>query len=297
MATITADLVRQLRESTGAGMMECKKALEENGADMDKAVKWLREKGIASAAKKAGRAAAEGLVSLQVSGAKGVIVEVNCETDFVARTDKFKDAVKGIAQTALGAWPAGSPADAAKALLSVKGADGSTVEDTVKGLIAGLGENMSLARVSTLQVKQGLLGSYVHSDGKLAALVAIECGKADSITKPEVLELARDLAMQVAGNLPPAEVITREQINPDIIAREREIAVTQAAQQGVGKPANIVEKIAEGKLAKVLQEITLMDQLFVKDSGMKVSELVKQVGAKAGDTLTISAFARIRVGA
>ncbi len=296
MATITADQVRRLRESTGAGMMECKKALEENDADIEKAVKWLREKGIASAGKKAGRAAAEGLVSLVISGSKGVIVEVNCETDFVARTDKFKAAVQGIARTALGAWPAGNATEAAQALLSVKGADGTSIDDTVKGLIAGLGENMALARVATLQVKQGVLGSYVHSDGKLAALVAVECGKADSVSKAELLELARDLAMQVAGNLPPAEVVTREQINPEIIAREREIANTQAQQQGAGKPANIIEKIAEGKLGKVLQEITLMDQLFVKDSGIKIHELVKQVGAKIGDTLTISTFVRVKVG-
>ncbi len=290
MSAITADMVKELREKTGAAMMDCKKALSENGGSMEAAVKWLREKGIAGAEKKAGRATAEGLAGVKVEGAKGVIVEVNCETDFVAKTDKFQALVAEAAEAAL---KASLPADAAAAAAALNAAG---MEVKVKDAIAGLGENMALARVASISVKQGVLGSYRHSDGKLAAVVAMECGKADSAAKPEVVELARNLAMQVAGNLPPAEVVSREQISPELIAREREIAVTQAAQAGAGKPQAIIDKIAEGKVNKVLQEITLLEQPFIMDGNVKIADLLKQAGAKVGDTLSISAFIRIKVG-
>jgi elongation factor Ts len=290
MSAITADKVKELREKTGAGMMECKKALTENGGDMDAAVKWLREKGIAGAEKKAGRATAEGLVGLKVEGSKGVIVEINCETDFVAKTDPFQALVAEAAEAALKAELPADPVAAAAALGS------AGIAAKVKETIAALGENMALARVASLRVRQGLLGSYRHSDGKLAAVVALECGKADSVARPEVVELAKNLAMQVAGNLPPAEVVSREQISPELIAREKEIAMTQAQQAGAGKPAHIIEKIAEGKVNKVLQEITLLEQAFIMDGNLKIADLLKQVGAKVGDTLSISGFIRIKVG-
>ena len=293
--TITADKVKDLREKSGAGMMECKKALEENGGDLDKAMKWLREKGIASAAKKAGRAAAEGLVGLKLEGNSGWLAEVNCETDFVAKTEKFL-ALLSEATNAAKAAVSSDPVAAAAEVIAAKASDGQTIEQHVKSTIGALGENMALARVAKLSVKQGLLGSYRHTDGKLAVLVALECGKADSASKPEVQELAKDLAMQVAGNLPPAEVVGREQVSPEIIAREKEIALTQANQQGAGKPANIIEKIAEGKLNKVLQEITLLDQLFIKDPSQKVAALIDAASKKAGDTLTVSGFVRLKVG-
>jgi elongation factor Ts len=297
MGEITASMVKELREKSGAGMMECKKALEANAGDLDASMKWLREKGIASAEKKAGRAAAEGLAGLKVTGTRGVIVEVNCETDFVARTEQFLALLD--AATAAAAAAEGLPADpvaAAQVVAELKAQDGKTLTEHVKSSIGALGENMALARVAHLGVKQGVLGSYRHSDGKLASLVALECGNAASALKPEVLELAKDLAMQVAGNLPPAEVVSRDQISPALIAREREIALTQAAQAGAGKPANIVEKIAEGKVNKVLQELTLLEQAFVKDGNVKIGDLVKQVGSKVGDTLSISGFVRLRVG-
>lgn len=296
MSTITADKVKELREKSGAGMMECKKALEQNAGDLDAAMKWLREKGAASAEKKAGRATAEGLVDFRVAGAKGVIVEVNCETDFVAKTEPFLALVASAADAAVKAALPAEPAAAAAALAAEKAADGQTLDARVKAAIAGLGENMALARVASLGVKQGLLGSYRHSDGKLAALVAVECGKADSAAKPEVLELAKNLAMQVAGNLPPAEVVSREQISPELVAREKEIAVTQARLAGAGKPQAIIDKIAEGKINKVLQEITLLEQPFIMDTDVKIADLLKQAGAKVGDTLTIGGFARLKVG-
>lgn len=282
-------MVRDLREKTGAGMLECKKALEESKGDMDGAVKWLREKGIASASKKAGRAAGEGLVGVKIEGTNGVLAELNCETDFVARTDQFKAVVASLTATALKDARPGEPKAAAAELL--KNAD---VETAVKSAIGAMGENMALSRVAKISVSTGILGSYLHSDGKLAAIVSIKCGKAETAQKAEVIELAKDIAMQVAGNLPPAEVVSRDQVSPELVAREKEIAINQA--RATGKPENILEKIAEGKLAKVLQEITLLDQLYLKDPSIKVSELVKQVAGKAGDTLSIEAFVRIKVG-
>ena len=296
MSAITADKVKELREKSGAGMMECKKALEQNAGDLDAAMKWLREKGAASAEKKAGRATAEGLVAFRIDGAKGVIVEVNCETDFVAKTEQFLALVADAADTAVKTGLPADPGEAAVALAAAKAKDGQTLEAHVKAAIAGLGENMALARAAQITVKQGLLGSYRHSDGKLAALVALECGKADTAAKPEAVELAKNLAMQVAGNLPPAEVVSREQISPELIAREKEIAVTQAAQAGAGKPQAIIDKIAEGKVNKVLQEITLLEQPFIMETNLKISDLLKQAGAKLGDTLTISGFVRLKVG-
>ncbi|HXC63919.1 MAG TPA: translation elongation factor Ts [bacterium] len=296
MSAITATSVKELREKSGAGMMECKKALEQSDGDLDAAMKWLREKGAASAEKKAGRATAEGLVAFRVEGGKGVIVEVNCETDFVAKTEQFLALVADAADTAAKTSLPADPTEAAAALAQAKAKDGQTLEAHVKAAIAGLGENMALARAAQITVKQGLLGSYRHSDGKLAALVALECGKADTAAKPEALELAKNLAMQVAGNLPPAEVVSREQISPALIAREKEIAVTQAALAGAGKPQAIIDKIAEGKVNKVLQEITLLEQPFIMETNLKISDLLKQAGAKLGDTLTISGFVRLKVG-
>ena len=277
-------------------MIECKKALEESAGDLDIAVKWLREKGIASASKKAGRAAAEGLVGVKVEGNAGVLVELNCETDFVALTDKFKAVVKDLTEQGFKDVAAGTPTAAAEAFLKKPSAanPSQSVEDVVKAAIGAMGENMALSRAARLSVEGGIIGSYLHSDGKLASLVALKCGKAESLKKAEVIELAKDLAMQVAGNLPPAEVVSREQVSPEIVAREKEIAVNQA--RATGKPEAILEKIAEGKLNKVLQEITLLDQLFIKDPSQSIAALIKGVAAKVGDSLTVEAFVRIKVG-
>ncbi len=297
MATISAERVKELREKSGAGMMECKKALEQNGGDLEASMKWLREKGIASADKKAGRAAAEGLVGVRVGGGRGVVVELNCETDFVARTAPFQALLESIT-AATHAAPT-LPADvveAARAVAALKAADGRSLEDHVKGAIGALGENMALARVACLRVGRGVIGAYRHSDGKLASLVALECGKDASLADAGVESLAKDLAMQVAGHLPPAEVISRDHVSPALIEREREIALTQARQAGAGKPEAIVAKIAEGKVNKVLQELTLLDQAFVKDPAVKIVDLLKREGARVGDTLTVGAFVRLKVG-
>jgi elongation factor Ts len=287
MTTISATLVRDLREKTGAGMLECKKALEENKGDMDQAVKWLREKGIASAAKKAGRAAAEGLVGSKIEGKSGVLLELNCETDFVARTDQFKSLLEELTAKAFAEAQPGDPKASGEAFAS-------KVEERVKAAIGSMGENMAVSRVAKLGVSQGILGFYRHSDGKLATLVALRCGKPESASKTELAELAKDLAMQVAGNMPPAEVVSRDQISKEIIAREKEIAINQA--RATGKPENILEKIAEGKLNKVLQEITLLDQSFIKDPNIKISDWIKQSASKCGDTLSVEGFVRLKVG-
>jgi elongation factor Ts len=258
---ITAEMVRVLREKSGAAMMDCKKALTENGGDVEASMKWLREQGIASAEKKAGRAAAEGLAGFKIDGKKGVIVEINCETDFVAKTEKFLALVDTAVHTAHKAELPADPIKAGQVLAAVASADGQTLEHHVKTTIGTLGENMALARVMTINVKQGVLGSYRHSDGKLVALVALECGKAETAAKPEVIELAKDLAMQVAG-----------------------------------KPQAIIDKIAEGKVNKVLQENTLLEQAFIKDTNVKIADLLKQAGAKVGDTLTVGGFIRLKVG-
>jgi elongation factor Ts len=291
--TVSASVVKELREKTNAGMMDCKKALEESGGDLDKAVKILREKGIASAAKKAGRSAAEGLVGFLIKGSKGVLIELNCETDFVARTQQFKDLLEQLTEVAWNNVSPSSPEQAAQTFLSSSSGD-KTVEEIVKEAVASMGENMQLPRIMVLEASATeVLGSYLHMDSKLAALVLLECGAGNS-DKPEVVDLVRELAMQVAGHLPPAEVITRDQISREMIDREKEIAMNQA--RATGKPENILEKIAEGKLNKVFQEITLMDQVFVKDLALEISALVDGVSKKINAPIKVKAFYRMKVG-
>ncbi len=299
MAAISATLVKDLREKSGAGMLECKKALEENGGDLAKAMDWLREKGIASAGKKASRAANEGLVALHVAadGRKGVMVEINCETDFVARTEDFKALASQLAEQATGEALSTDPAQAASELLARPFArqSGQTVEEALKALIGKLGENMSLARVASLEVKgSGLLAAYRHADGKLGTLVALGCAKADTLSKDDFKSLGHDLALQVAGSNPPALVVKREEIDADFIAKEREIALVQA--KATGKPEAILPKIAEGKVNKVLEEITLLEQPFIKEPGTKVGDLLKKAASGLGDTAEVQGFKRLKVG-
>jgi elongation factor Ts len=283
MPAVSASEVKELREKSGAGMLECKKALEENGGDLSKALDWLREKGIASAAKKASREAKEGLVGLQMDASrrKAVLVEVNCETDFVAKTEDFKALVSGLAQAAL--------KDGTDALSS------PAMVEEVKAAIGKLKENMVVSKSSVLEAPApGLLGSYLHADGKLGTLVALSCGKAETEGKPAFLELAKDLAMQVAGAVPPALALSRAEVPAEWIAKEREIAEAQA--KATGKPEAILKKIAEGKVAKALQEVSLLDQAFIKDPEQSVAQLVSKAASQLGDSVTVKAFARLKVG-
>jgi elongation factor Ts len=295
--TISASDVKELRERSGAGMMECKKALEENGGDMAKAMSWLREKGIAAAGKKASREAKEGLVGVKLEGRRAALVEVACETDFVAKTDDFKNLVAGLAEAAFKtASLSVDPAQAAQSLLTQPSPRlaGKSLDEEIKAVIGKLGENMFLARAAVLEAPaSGGLGTYVHG-GKLATVVALSCGKAETASKPEFEELARDLAMQAAGANPPAVAVSRDRLPADFIAKEKEIALAQA--RATGKPEAILPKIAEGKVNKVLQEVSLLDQAFIKEPDKTVAGRVAEASKALGDTLKVENFVRLKVG-
>ena len=287
MAEITAASVKELRERTGAGMMDCKKALSENDGAMEASVDWLRAKGLAAAAKKAGRTAAEGLVGVAVSGTRGAIVEINSETDFVAKNEQFQDFVRNVTELALAN---GGDADA------LKGAaypGGGTVEDKLTENIATIGENQSLRRTALLEVSEGVVFSYVHNAaapnmGKIGVLVALEsAASADALAK-----LGKDLAMHIAAANPLA--LNADGLDADLLARERAIAVEKAAESG--KPANIVEKMVDGTMAKFAKESALLSQLFVIDGKTPIADVVAAVSKDAGVPITLKAFERFQLG-
>lgn len=289
MAAITANDVKELREKSGAGMLECKKALEESQGDASKALDWLRQKGIASAAKKASREAKEGLIGVKLEGRQGALVEVNCETDFVAKTDDFKKLIADLAQAALGQ---SLPADAAQAAAQVLS---PALAEQLKATIGKLGENMVASRAAGIEAPApGGLGMYLHADGKLAAVVALSCEKPASEGSEDFKQLARDLAMQVAGAMPPPLAVSRDQVPKEWLAKEEEIAVAQA--RATGKPEAILKKIAEGKVQKALQEVSLMDQVYLKEPDLTVAKLLAKVGAQLQDKVTITRFLRMKVG-
>jgi elongation factor Ts len=266
MATISAAMVKELRESTGAGMMDCKAALTETSGDMTAAQDWLRKKGLSKAAKKAGRVAAEGLIGAVTSGNKGVVVEVNSETDFVARNEQFQGLVKMIAQVALR-----NGADVEK-IKAAKVGD-VTVETAISDAIATIGENMSLRRAASLEVGQGVVSSYIHGAvidgaGKMGVLVALEStGKTD-----ELAQLGRQLAMHVAATNPQA--LDPSGLDPEIVKREKDVLADKYRQQG--KPENVIEKIVESGLKTYYKEVCLLEQAFIHDTGKSVAQAVKE---------------------
>ncbi|NRB72376.1 MAG: elongation factor Ts [Xanthomonadales bacterium] len=264
---VTAALVKELRERTGAGMMECKKALVETNGDMDTAIENLRKSGLAKADKKAGRVAAEGKVVVAQQGARAVLVEVNSETDFVAKDDNFLAFANAVAQAAL-------DVDSVEALQAAA-LDGASVEDARQALVAKLGENIQVRRMAGLS-SEGTIGSYIHG-GRIGVLVELEGGDE---------ELAKDLAMHVAA-LSPAYA-TADEVPAEVLNKEKEILVAQAADSG--KPAEIIEKMVEGRLRKFLAEITLVGQPFVKDGDVTVGKLLDQKGA------SVKGFTRLAVG-
>ena len=272
---VTASLVKELREKTGAGMMDCKKVLTETDGDMEKAIELLRERGIAKAAKKSGRVAAEGLVEAYISddGKVGAIVEVNSETDFVAKNEEFKTFVMDVAKQVVEK----NPKDVEE-LLNQEAIfeTGKTVNEALIGKIATIGENLSIRRFARFESK-GLIEKYIHGDGKIAVLV--------NMTKGDK-ELAKDLCMQIAAARP--EFVTRQEVPQERVDKEMEILKVQAMNEG--KPEQIAEKIVQGRVGKFYEEICLVDQVFVKDSSMKVSELLKQKDAE------IVEFARFEKG-
>jgi elongation factor Ts len=286
MANITAQMVKELRERTGAGMMDCKAALQETGGDMEQAVDLLRKKGLAKAAKKAGRVAAEGLIGLAVEGTKGVVVEVNSETDFVARNDLFQGLVKMIANVALAVGP-----DVEKIKNAKVG--GITIAEAIADTIAKIGENMTLRRASSLSVGTGGIGSYTHNSveeglGKIGVLVALEsAAKADDLKR-----FGRMLAMHVAASNPQA--IDPAGLDPEVVRREKEVLADKYKAQG--KPANVIDKIVESGLKTFYKEVCLLDQPFIHEPDKSVSQAVKEAEGKVGGPIKVTGFVRYALG-
>ena len=285
MAAITAAMVKELREMTDAGMMECKKALVEADGDMDKAVDVLRTRGLAAAAKKVGRATNEGTVMAIVSddATKGAVVELNCETDFVGMNEKFKGYAEKIARAAMAA-----NVEDVEALKAVD-AEGETVEDVLTDAIHTLGENMNLARAAV--VEAGGVASYIHGGGKIGVLVTFDVEGIDPASD-EFQHCGRDVAMQVAAASPVSA--TRESVPAEVVAHEMEIYKAQAAESG--KPENIQEKIATGRLEKFYKESCLTEQAFVKNPDQNVTEYVNEVAKKLGGTIKVTGFKRFMLG-
>jgi elongation factor Ts len=286
MANITAQMVKELRESTGAGMMDCKAALTETNGEMTAAQDWLRKKGLSKAAKKAGRVAAEGLIGVLVQGTKGVVVEVNSETDFVARNDLFQGLVKMIADVALDAGTDVEKIKAAKA--------GSiTVAEAITDTIAKIGENMTLRRAAVLSVGTGAIGSYVHSSlsdglGKIGVLVALE----SSGNSDELKAFGRLVAMHVAASNPQA--LDPAGLDPAVVAREKDVLADKFKAQG--KPANVIEKIVESGLKTFYKEVCLLEQAYVHDPGKSVAQALKEAEGKVGGPIKIAGFVRFALG-
>ena len=285
MAAITAAMVKELREMTDAGMMECKKALVEADGDMDKAVDVLRTRGLAAAAKKVGRATNEGTVMAIVSddATKGAVVELNCETDFVGMNEKFKGYAEKIARAAMAA-----NVEDVEALKTVD-AEGETVEDVLTDAIHTLGENMNLARAAV--VEAGGVASYIHGGGKIGVLVTFDVEGIDPASD-EFQHCGRDVAMQVAAASPVSA--TRESVPAEIVEHEMEIYKAQAAESG--KPENIQEKIATGRLEKFYKESCLTEQAFVKNPDQSVTDYVNEVAKKLGGTIKVTGFKRFMLG-
>jgi elongation factor Ts len=286
MANITAQMVKELRDTTGAGMMDCKKALNETGGDMEAAIDWLRKSGAMKAAKKASRAAADGLVGVAVSGNTGVLVEVNAETDFVARNEEFKDFVKSAAQIALK-----EGGDIARLLAAPHGA--STVQQVLTELVAKIGENMSVRRTIALSVNPGVVASYVHNAaapelGNIGVLVALK----SAAPADKLAPLAKQIAMHVAAKAPLA--LTVEHLDKAVV--EREYAVQKDIALQSGKPEAVVEKMMEGRMRKYYEEVVLLSQAFIMDDSLSIAKLLEKSSKEFGAPVELEGFVRFKVG-
>jgi elongation factor Ts len=287
MAEITAATVKELRERTGAGMMDCKKALAETNGEMEAAIDWLRAKGLSAAAKKAGRTAAEGLVGVAVEGNRGAVVEVNSETDFVAKNELFQDFVKNVAKLAL------EQGTDVEALAATTYPGGGTVAEKLTDNIAKIGENQSLRRAAVVEVGEGAIVSYVHNAvtpglGKIGVLVALE----SAASAERLMPLGKQIAMHVAAAHPLA--LDGESLDPALVERERAIAMEKAKESG--KPQNIIEKMVEGGLAKFRKDNALLTQLFVIDNKTPVAEVVASAAKDAGTGIVLKDFVRFQLG-
>lgn len=292
MAEVSAKLVQELRQKTGAGMMDCKKALKENEGDIEKASEWLRQKGISKADKAAGKVTAEGLVetAVQQDGRVGVLLEVNCQTDFVARNDAFKALVSNLAKQAVTA----SSVDELLSQPYIENKD-LTVAEILKQQVAQLGENMQVRRLENFSLNsgtQGVVESYIHTGGRVGVLVELDCQNT-AANNEEFKTLARNIAMQVAA-CPNVEYVNVEEIPTEIAQKEKEIEMGR--DDLANKPDNIKEKIVQGRIDKRLKEMTLVDQPYIRDQSITVEELVKQASNKLGDTIEVKRFARFILG-
>ena len=288
MAQITAALVKDLREKTGAGMMDCKKALTETEGDLEGAVDWLRKKGLAAAAKKAGRVAAEGLIGVAAEGTRGAVVEINAETDFVARNETFQDFVTQVTKLAVG----GEGDIEALQGTAYPGGEGS-VADQLTHLIATIGENMNLRRAATLSVGEGAVASYTHNQtapglGKIGVIVALESGG----DAGQLAALGKQLAMHVAAASPQA--VDRDGVDPSALDRERAVLADQA--RASGKPEEIIEKMVEGRLRKFYEEVCLVEQVFVIDGERKVKDVLEATAKELGSPIKVAGFHRFQLG-
>src|SRR5271167_3568240 len=287
MATITAALVKDLREKTGAGMMDCKNALGETGGDIEAAIDWLRKKGLAKAAKKSGRVAADGLVGVAVEDNVGVVVEVNSETDFVARNDDFQGLARGVVAVALDH----APDVEVETVLGAHYMGGGTVSEAIANAIATIGENITLRRVQGLRVSEGAIGHYVHSQiadglGRIGVIAGLESkGSRDALTA-----LGRQVAMHIAAARPI--VLNSAGVDPATVARERSVL----AEKNAGKPGNVIEKIVESGLKTFYKEVCLLDQAYVHDPAKSVAQAVKEAEKTVGAPIALTGFVRFALG-
>jgi elongation factor Ts len=287
MAEISAALVKELREKTGAGMMDCKKALNETAGDLEGAVDWLRKKGLAAAAKKAGRVAAEGLVAISTEGTSGAVVEVNAETDFVARNEQFQGFVASVGKLAL------TKGDDVAALKAAAIGTGKTLEEELSGLIATIGENMNFRRAKKLSVKDGIVAGYVHSAvapglGKIGVLVALE----STGDKAKLADVGKQVAMHIAAANPL--FLNIDSVDGAALEREKAVLTEQAAASG--KPPEVVEKMVVGRVRKYYEEVVLLEQVFVMDGETKISKVVENAAKEAGAPIALTGFARFALG-
>ena len=287
MTEISATMVKDLREKTGAGMMDCKKALIEAKGDMEAAVDWLRKKGLSAAAKKADRVASEGLVAVASAGNKAVVLEINAETDFVALNDRFQNFVL---QTAKVALENGGDIEALKKTASLAG---GTVEEALTNLVATIGENMSLRRVAHLSVPQGIVSSYVHNAqapnvGKIGVLVALE----SSAAADKLQTLGKQIAMHIAAARP--EALSVQDVDTKSLERERNVLADQA--RASGKPEEIIAKMVEGRIRKYYEEVVLLEQIYVVDGESRIAQVVEKAGKEFGAPVKLTGFVRYQLG-
>lgn len=290
MAEITAALVKDLREKSGVGMMDCKKALQENNGDIAAAIDWLRAKGLSKAAKKADRAAAEGLVAgkLSADGKTGALIELNAETDFVSKNDTFQGVARDIADVAL-------TVEGVDALTAAKTAKGETVGDVVTHLIATIGENMQLRRAARLSVSQGAVALYLHNAqgdgvGRLGVLVALEGAGDQAVLK----DVGRKIALHVAGTPTPPLALSEADLDPAAVAKEKQFLTDQALESG--KPVAVVEKMIEGRIRKWQEEVVLLKQPFVMNPDQTIEQLVAETAKQVGSPVTVKGFVRFNIG-